>query len=188
MSLKGKFIIGCACLTVFAAALWISAPKSPAPAVSPPVVADNSPVVTYTFEQQKESFKPWLKEFELKNTAVNEHWKELAVLLEDPEQEGIEDKLDAVQQSLEKVSGTYSSIQLPKELTEEQQKTLKLASHSMDESIASKIKYIRYTRAYQQRQRLILYRQSKDEKNLAEIYKSSALSEVNKLKETFKIE
>lgn len=188
LGLKEKLKIGCACLVVLFVGLWILGPKLPASSPNPPAVVDTSPVVTYTFEQQQDSLKPWLKDFELKNKAVNEHWKNLSILLEDPEQEGIDDKLDTIQQSLESFKGTYSSLQPPKELAAEQQKILTQVSHSMEESLLSRIKFIRLTKAYLSRQRIIHNFQSKDEKKLVELYESNALSEIKKLKETFKFE
>lgn len=182
-------MIGSACLTVLVIAFWMSGLKSPATAViPPPAVVDTSPSVTYTFEQQKNSFTPWLKDFELKAGTVNGYWKELAVLLEDPGQDGIYDKLEAMQESLEKFQGTYSSVEPPKELTADHQKMLKIVAHNMDEGVTARIKFIRLTKAYFLRERYILQRQSNDQKELVELYEATSIAEVNKLKEIFKIE
>ena len=190
MSLKGNLIIGCAFLAVVTAGFWISEKEAPtpAPAAIPSAVTDTSPRVVYTFEQQQASFKLWLKDFDVKTNEVNGYWKELAVLLEDPEQDGIYDKLEAIQLRLEKFQGTYSAVQPLKELTEEQQSVLKIVNHNMDEGIESRIKFIRLTKAYYLRQRYILQRQSNDQKELVELYQATAIAEVNKLKETFKVE
>ena len=188
MSLKQKIKIGCASLTVLLVALWIVVPKFSTPSDNPPAVMDNAPVVTYTFEQQQGALKSWIKDFESKTDTVNEQWKKVNEIVEVSEQQGIHGNLDGVQKNLENLEGTYSSLQPPKELTTEQQNSLKQVSSNMDESISSRVKYIRYTEAYYLNQRNINYRKSQEQKQLIDLYHSSSSAIIKELAETYKIQ
>ncbi|MBP2628150.1 MAG: hypothetical protein H6Q68_2861 [Firmicutes bacterium] len=186
LSLKEKFKIGCACLVVLFVTLWILGPKFSKSPADHPAEVDTSQA--YTFEQQQDALKSWMKEFELKTNAVNEQWKTLNEILTDTDQEGIYGKLDAVQENLENLEGAYSSLQLPKELTIEQQKILKQVSHDMDESISCRVKFIKLTEGYLLHQKSTLYRQSQQQKELIDLYQSNSSLEIKKLAETFKIQ
>ena len=187
LSLKEKYKIGCACLAVLFVTLWIIGLQFPASSTNPPAAVETSPVVIYTFEQQQDSFKSWMKDFELKTNAVNEQWKDLNKLLEVTGQERIYDKLDAVLQNLENLEGTYSSLQPPKELNLEQQRILKQVSSDMDNSISCRVKFVKFTEAYLLHEKNTSYRQSQDQKQLIDMYQKNSSIAINKLVETFKL-
>ena len=187
LSFKEKYKIGYFCLAVLFVTLWIIGSQFPALSADHPSEVESSQIVMYTFEQQQDSFKSWMIDFELKTNAVNEQWKDLNKLLEVTDQEKIYDKLDVVLRNLENMEGTYSSSHPPKELNLEQQKLLKQVSNDMDKSISCRVKFIKYTEAFLLHQRSASYRQSQDQKQLIDIYQKSSSIAINELVETYKL-
>lgn len=182
-------MIGCVCLIALVFTLLIVEPNSPKPSAgidTTPVA--NSPVVTYTFEQQQTALKSWMTDFEVKTKAVNEQWQNLGEALKDTEQADIYEKMDAILEKLEALEGTYSSLEIPKELSLEEQNRLGKVAHNMDESVSSRVKYIRLTEGYLLRQKSNLYRQGQQQKELVDVYQTNASMEIEKFVEKYKIE
>lgn len=187
LNLKQKFTIGFGCLAALLVAFWLFGHQLSTTSDNRPPVVDTAPVGTYTLEQQQEALQTWIKDFELKTSAVNEEWGKVNAIVADSEQKGILGDLGIVQKNLEKLEGIYSSLQPPKELTIEEQNSLQQVSYNMDESIVSRIKYIRYTEAYYLNQRNINYRKSQEQKQLIDLYHESSSLTIKELSAKYKL-
>jgi len=186
LGLRKKIMIGCAGLIVVVVAFLTFEPNFSTSPANPPVVADTAAV--YTFEQQQDALRLWIKDFELKTNAVNEQWERVSKIAEDTEYRGIEGDFEVVQKNLQNLEGIYTALQPPKELTIEQQKILEQISRNMDDSIVSRIKYIKYTKAYNLNQRHVNYRRGQEQKELIDLYHSSSSKEIKKLAEIYKLQ